>query len=207
MLTKFQAGFVNGNRTANNIFVSKTVVHRYLRNKTGYVYWCFVDMEKGFYSINREALWYKTSKKEISGNMVECTKTTQLDDGATNKEITTQQEHKHSNIQVRSTTDGSAATTTTTTVINVNTTTMTQYPVTARAPDANTVLEINNGTAENSNATHSMVTDVEAPFDDTIHDDPLYKEPRTSRRKKKPPTTKNDDFLWETTIKCQTAIQ
>jgi hypothetical protein len=32
-------------------------------------------MEKGFYSINREALWYKTRKKEISDNMVEYIKT------------------------------------------------------------------------------------------------------------------------------------
>jgi hypothetical protein len=54
MLTKFQSGFVKGNRTANNIFVSTTTVHRYLRNETGYVYWCFVDMENVFYSINRE---------------------------------------------------------------------------------------------------------------------------------------------------------
>ena len=101
--------------------------------------------------------------------------TTQLDDGATNKEITIQQEHKYSNIQERSSTDRSA-TTTTTTLINVNTITMTQYPVTARAPDANTVLEINNGTAENSNPTHSMAA-VEARFDNTIHDNPLHKEP------------------------------
>ena len=57
------------------IFVSKTIVHRYLRNKTGYVYWCFVDMEQGFYSINREALWYKARKKGISDNMMECVKT------------------------------------------------------------------------------------------------------------------------------------
>jgi len=54
MLTKLQAGFVKGKTTANNIFVSKTIVHRYFKNKTAY--WCFVDMEKGLYSINREAL-------------------------------------------------------------------------------------------------------------------------------------------------------
>jgi len=84
---------------------------------------------------------------------------------------------------------------------------MTQYPVTARAPDENTVLEINNGIVENPNVTHSVAVDVEAPSDDTTRDDPLHKELRTSRRKKKPPTTKMDDFLWETTNKCQTASQ
>jgi hypothetical protein len=71
MLTKFQAGFVKGNTTAGIIFVSKAIVHRYLRNKTGYAHWCFVDMENGLYSVTREALWYKIRKKGISGNMVE----------------------------------------------------------------------------------------------------------------------------------------
>ena len=33
MLTKFQAGFVKRNRTTENIFVSKAIIHRYLRNK------------------------------------------------------------------------------------------------------------------------------------------------------------------------------
>jgi len=37
LLTKFQAGFVKGNRTADNIFVSEIIAHKYLRNKTGYV--------------------------------------------------------------------------------------------------------------------------------------------------------------------------
>jgi len=49
MLTKLQAGFVKGKTTANNILVSKTTVHRYFRNKIGYVYLCFVDMEKVFF--------------------------------------------------------------------------------------------------------------------------------------------------------------
>jgi len=37
LLTKFQAGFVKGNRTADSIFVSEIIAHKYLRNKTGYV--------------------------------------------------------------------------------------------------------------------------------------------------------------------------
>jgi len=54
MLTKFQAGFVKGKTTANNILVSKTTVHRYFRNKTGYIF-VFCRYGKSFYSLNREA--------------------------------------------------------------------------------------------------------------------------------------------------------
>jgi hypothetical protein len=125
------------------------------------------------------------------------------DDEVTSKEITTQQEHKHFDIQKRSRPDSI----TTTTMHNVNTTTMTPYPITTRASDGNTVLEKTNGTGENPNATQLVAADVEAPVDDTTRDEPLHKEPRTSRRQKKPPSTKIDDFLWETTIKCQAAIQ
>jgi hypothetical protein len=32
----------------------------------------FVDLEKAFDSIDREALWYKLRRKSISDNMVEC---------------------------------------------------------------------------------------------------------------------------------------
>jgi hypothetical protein len=31
--------------------------------------------------------------------------------------------------------------------------------------------------------------------DDAAHDEPTYKGPKTSKRKKKPPMTKGDDFL------------
>jgi hypothetical protein len=43
---------------------------------------------------------------------------------------------------------------------------------------------------------------MEAPIDDAAEEEPLYKGLQTARRQKKPPTTKNDDFLWQMTIKC-----
>jgi hypothetical protein len=65
MLTTFQAGFVKGNRTANNIFVSKTIVHRYLRNKTGYVYWCFLDLENVFIQLIGKTYGIRQGRKEL----------------------------------------------------------------------------------------------------------------------------------------------
>jgi hypothetical protein len=44
----------------------------YLRFKRGRLYWCFVDFEKAFDSIQRAALWYKMRRNGISDNMVKC---------------------------------------------------------------------------------------------------------------------------------------
>jgi hypothetical protein len=61
-LTLFQTGFTKGKRTVDNIFIIKTCVDKYLKVKTGKLYWCLVNFEKAFESINREALWYKMRK-------------------------------------------------------------------------------------------------------------------------------------------------
>jgi hypothetical protein len=36
------------------------------------MYWCLVDLEKAFDSIDKEALWFKMRKKGVSDNMVQC---------------------------------------------------------------------------------------------------------------------------------------
>jgi hypothetical protein len=72
MVSKFQLGFVKNKRTIDNIFVIKTTVDKYLREKRGRIYWCFVDLKKVFDSVNREALWYKRRKKGISEDLVDC---------------------------------------------------------------------------------------------------------------------------------------
>ena len=89
--------------------------------------------------------------------------TTQLHDDATTKEIMTQHEHNHFYIQERSITGN----TDTTTVLNATLTTITQYPINDRAPDANTSLEINNGIVENLNVAHPVSANGEASFDET----------------------------------------
>jgi hypothetical protein len=43
VLLIFQVGFVRGNRTLDNVFIIKTIVDKYLREKRGRIYWCFVD--------------------------------------------------------------------------------------------------------------------------------------------------------------------
>jgi hypothetical protein len=74
ILSRFQAGFVKHKRTTENIFVIKTTVDKYLRVKRGCIYWCLVDLEKAFHSIDREALCFKMRKKGVSDNMVVCIK-------------------------------------------------------------------------------------------------------------------------------------
>jgi hypothetical protein len=71
-LSRFQAGYIKGKRTTDNILVIRTTIDKYLRFKRGRLYWCFVDLEKAFDSIDRDALWYKLRRKGISDNMVEC---------------------------------------------------------------------------------------------------------------------------------------
>jgi hypothetical protein len=67
VLSEFQAGFVKGKRTSDNVFILRTTVDKYLRVKRGKLYWCFVDFEKAFDSINREVLWFKMRKKGDNG--------------------------------------------------------------------------------------------------------------------------------------------
>jgi hypothetical protein len=45
ILSRFQAGFVKGKRSTDNIFVIKTTVNTYLIAKKGRIYWCLVDLE------------------------------------------------------------------------------------------------------------------------------------------------------------------
>jgi hypothetical protein len=54
----------------------------------------------------------------------------------------------------------------------------------------NTILQ------EDPKAAPLVTANVEASTDDAAQKEPIHKGPQTSRRQKKPPTTKNDDFLW-----------
>jgi Reverse transcriptase (RNA-dependent DNA polymerase). len=55
-------------------FIIKKSVDKYLRTKRDSLFWCFVDFEKTFDPINREALWFKMRKVGVSGNVVNCIK-------------------------------------------------------------------------------------------------------------------------------------
>jgi hypothetical protein len=49
---------------------------------------------------------------------------------------------------------------------------------------------------EDSRAAPSVTANVEALTNDAAEDELIYKDPRTSKRQKKPPTIKSDDILW-----------
>jgi hypothetical protein len=49
---------------------------------------------------------------------------------------------------------------------------------------------------EDSKAASSETATMEALTDDAAQDEPIRVGPRTSKRPKKPPTIKSDDFLW-----------
>lgn len=70
MLAIFQTGFVRGKRTFDIVFVIKTIADKYFREKRGQSYWCFMDFEKVFDSIHREALWFKMRRIGVSEKMV-----------------------------------------------------------------------------------------------------------------------------------------
>jgi hypothetical protein len=49
---------------------------------------------------------------------------------------------------------------------------------------------------EDPKATPSTIVSMEALTEDAAQDELIYKGPRTSKRQKKPPTIKSDDFVW-----------
>jgi hypothetical protein len=54
ILSKFQTGLTKNKRTTGNIFVTKTTIYRYLKIKTGQIYWCLVDLEKALTESTRK---------------------------------------------------------------------------------------------------------------------------------------------------------
>lgn len=66
----FQCGFKEGYSTIDNVFVLRTLVDRELAKKRGKLYCGFLDLNKAFDSISREALWHKLRKKGMSSKMV-----------------------------------------------------------------------------------------------------------------------------------------
>jgi hypothetical protein len=68
---EFQMDFRKGRRTTDNIFILRTIVDKYLARKRGKIYWIFVDLQKAFGTVLREALWWKLSKKGILTKCIE----------------------------------------------------------------------------------------------------------------------------------------
>ena len=65
-----RSGFRTGYSTMDNVFVLYAIVQRYLTNKSGKVYVCFVDFKKAFDTINRSMLWNVLRKAGVGGKML-----------------------------------------------------------------------------------------------------------------------------------------
>ena len=73
ILSECQTGFRHGYSTMDHIFLLKSVIDIFRRNKRK-LYCCFVDYQKAFDSVWREALWYKTELHGISGRFMSTVK-------------------------------------------------------------------------------------------------------------------------------------
>lgn len=60
-LSNSQFGFRENHRTADSIFILKSLINKYIHKNKGKIYACFVDLRKAFDSVWREALLYKLS--------------------------------------------------------------------------------------------------------------------------------------------------
>jgi hypothetical protein len=65
VISECQMGFTKG-RTVDNIFILRTIIDKYLSRKRGKVYWLFVELQKAFDTVAREALLWKLGKTTIN---------------------------------------------------------------------------------------------------------------------------------------------
>ena len=65
-----QGGFRQGFSTIDSIFTLNTFINKYIQRKGGRFYCAFVDFTKAFDLLNREALWAKLQKLNVSTKML-----------------------------------------------------------------------------------------------------------------------------------------
>lgn len=73
ILTDYQYGFRDGKSTADAIFLLHSIVQKVLSNKSK-LYCVFIDYQRAFDTINREALWEKLITSGLSCKMVNIVK-------------------------------------------------------------------------------------------------------------------------------------
>ena len=59
LICKEQIGFMKGRRTADHMFVLNTLLNKYIKSQSKYIYACFVDFKKAFDSVWHLGLLYK----------------------------------------------------------------------------------------------------------------------------------------------------
>ena len=68
ILTKNQIGFIRGFRTADHIYVLKTIITKYTKNG-GKLYAAFIDFKKAYDKVNRDTLLRSLNKHGIKGRI------------------------------------------------------------------------------------------------------------------------------------------
>ena len=72
---KNQCGFMKGHRTEDNVFILKSLFHKYVKKKQEKIYVAFIDFRKFFDSLNRQYLMYKLIQHGITGKFYYLIKT------------------------------------------------------------------------------------------------------------------------------------
>ena len=70
MINKAQIGFETLNRTSDHILTLKSLVNKYVNDKKGKLYVCFVDFRKAFDTVWHEGLFHKLQEANITGNFL-----------------------------------------------------------------------------------------------------------------------------------------
>ena len=68
ILSKNQIGFIKGFRTADHIYVLKTLITKYTKNK-GKLFAAFIDFKKAYDTVNRDILLKTLTEYGITGNL------------------------------------------------------------------------------------------------------------------------------------------
>ena len=67
-----QRGFCKGAQTSDHIFTLNTCIEKYVKVQRKRLYSCFVDFQKAFDTVSREALLYKLNKLGMQGRFFDC---------------------------------------------------------------------------------------------------------------------------------------
>jgi hypothetical protein len=73
LISNLQIGFKKKSRTADHMFILRTLVDKFTQNKNK-LYTCFVDFEKAFDKVSHDALFYKLLSLGINGPLYQMIK-------------------------------------------------------------------------------------------------------------------------------------
>ena len=70
MIHKGQIGFTEGNRAPDHILTIKALSNKYVEEKEGRLYTCFIDFKKAFDTVWHDGLFYKLQQLGVNGNFL-----------------------------------------------------------------------------------------------------------------------------------------